>query len=135
MGSSLTLRLISDEFMEEYDPTIEDSYRKQVNIDKEPALLDVLDTAGQEEYASLQDQWIREGDGYLLVYSIISKDSFDEVKLLYDKIVRIRDTESFPWVLAGNKCDLSNQRTVTEKNAKDQVVWQSKTPLDIGNFF
>merc|ERR1719323_1384682 len=105
-------------------------------IDNKPALLDVLDTAGQEEYASLQDQWIREGDGYLLVYSIISKDSFDEVKLLYDKIVRIRDTESFPWVLAGNKCDLHNQRQVTEKNAKDQVVsWQAKTAADVGNFF
>lgn len=36
--------------MDEYDPTIEDSYRKQTTIDGEVALLDVLDTAGQEEY-------------------------------------------------------------------------------------
>jgi len=137
--SSLTLRLISDEFMEEYDPTIEDSYRKQVNIDKVPALLDVLDTAGQEEYASLQDQWIREGDGYLLVYSMITKDSFDEVKLLYDKIVRIRDSNKFPWVLAGNKCDLENQRSVTQADAQKQVKkWQeqvSPEERDIGRFF
>jgi len=137
--SSLTLRLISDEFMEEYDPTIEDSYRKQVNIDKEPALLDVLDTAGQEEYASLQDQWIREGDGYLLVFSIISKDSFDEVKLLYDKIVRIRDSNKFPWVLAGNKCDLSNQRQVDHDTAQKQMnIWQlaaNASEEKIGHFF
>lgn len=37
-------------FVEEYDPTIEDSYRKQVVIDGETCLLDILDTAGQEEY-------------------------------------------------------------------------------------
>merc|ERR1712117_895240 len=80
--SALTLRLISDEFAEEYDPTIEDSYRKQVAIDGKPALLDVLDTAGQEEYASLQDQWIREGDGYLIVYAINNKASFDEAEII-----------------------------------------------------
>jgi GTPase SAR1 family protein len=38
------------------DPTIEDSYRKQVVIDDETALLDILDTAGQEEFSSMQDQ-------------------------------------------------------------------------------
>ena len=37
-------------FVDEYDPTIEDSYRKQVVIDGETCLLDILDTAGQEEY-------------------------------------------------------------------------------------
>lgn len=36
--------------MDEYDPTIEDSYRKQVFVDGETCLLDILDTAGQEEY-------------------------------------------------------------------------------------
>lgn len=110
--SALTLRLISDEFAEEYDPTIEDSYRKQVQIDNQPALLDVLDTAGQEEYASLQDQWIREGDGYLIVYSVTNKASLEEAQLLYDKICRIRDDTNFPLVLAGNKKDLVNERQV-----------------------
>lgn len=40
----------------EYDPTIEDSYRKQVTIDDETCLLDILDTAGQEEYSAMRDQ-------------------------------------------------------------------------------
>jgi GTPase KRas protein len=116
--SALTLRLISDEFAEEYDPTIEDSYRKQVIIDQKPALLDVLDTAGQEEYASLQDQWIREGDGYLIVYSITNKNSLQEAQVLHEKIVRIRDDENFPVVLAGNKCDLANERDVPESDGQ-----------------
>ena len=46
--SSLTIRLVTDNFLDEYDPTIEDSYRKQVSIDDKPVLLDILDTAGQE---------------------------------------------------------------------------------------
>lgn len=48
--SALTIQLIQNHFVEEYDPTIEDSYRKQVVIDGETCLLDILDTAGQEEY-------------------------------------------------------------------------------------
>lgn len=44
-----------------YDPTIENSYRKQVNIDDETCMLDILDTAGQEEYSAMRDQYIRSG--------------------------------------------------------------------------
>eukprot|EP01084_Bolivina_argentea_P056829 103936_1 len=76
--SALTIRLVTDNFLDEYDPTIEDSYRKQVEIDNRPALLDILDTAGQEEFSSMQDQWMREGKGFLLVYSITSTATFDE---------------------------------------------------------
>jgi small GTP-binding protein len=49
--SALTIQFIQSHFVDEYDPTIEDSYRKQCVIDEEVALLDVLDTAGQEEYS------------------------------------------------------------------------------------
>ncbi|KAF9578745.1 Ras GTPase, partial [Lunasporangiospora selenospora] len=48
--SALTIQFIQSHFVDEYDPTIEDSYRKQCQIDDEICLLDVLDTAGQEEY-------------------------------------------------------------------------------------
>ena len=47
--SALTIQLIQNHFVDGYiDPTIEDSYRKQVVIDGETCLLDILDTAGQE---------------------------------------------------------------------------------------
>merc|ERR1719410_510451 len=118
--SALTIRLVTDNFLDEYDPTIEDSYRKQVQIDNEPALLDILDTAGQEEFSSMQDQWMREGKGFLLVYSITSTQTFDEVCMLRDKILRTKDDENgnnIPIVLAGNKCDLEDQRDVPQSEA------------------
>lgn len=54
--SALTIRLVTDNFLDEYDPTIEDSYRKTCMIDQEMAMLEILDTAGQEEFSSMQDQ-------------------------------------------------------------------------------
>eukprot|EP01083_Nonionella_stella_P182064 654015_1 len=127
--SALTIRLITGTYEANYDPTIEDSYRKQVQIDGQPALLDILDTAGQEEYAALQDQWIREGDGFLIVYAINSVESFDEAEMIRSKIIRILDVDQdepdIPIVLVGNKCDLVNERKVT-RNELDTVQRQWK---------
>ncbi|PAV16100.1 ras [Pyrrhoderma noxium] len=78
--SALTIQFIQSHFVDEYDPTIEDSYRKQCVIDDEVALLDVLDTAGQEEYGAMREQYMRTGEGFLLVYSITSRSSFEEIK-------------------------------------------------------
>jgi GTPase KRas protein len=116
--SALTIRLVTDNFLDEYDPTIEDSYRKSVMIDDETALLDILDTAGQEEFSSMQDQWMREGKGFLLVYSITSKSTFDEIPLLYEKILRSKDADKVPMVIAGNKCDLEKERQVKFEEGK-----------------
>jgi GTPase KRas protein len=105
--------------LDEYDPTIEDSYRKQVMIDDETALLDILDTAGQEEFSSMQDQWMRDGKGFLLVYNITSRPTFDEVSILYEKILRTKDTDHVPIVLVGNKCDLKDERQVEYNEGAD----------------
>merc|ERR1711972_352755 len=125
--SALTIRLVTDNFLDEYDPTIEDSYRKQVQIDGKPALLDILDTAGQEEFSSMQDQWMRDGKGFLLVYSIVSRQSFDEVAMLREKILRTKDDDdgsNVPIVMAGNKCDLENARQVgTEEGQQLADEW------------
>jgi hypothetical protein len=59
--SALTVRFIQGNFVEKYDPTIEDSYRKQVAVDGVACLLDIMDTAGQEEYSALRDQYMKTG--------------------------------------------------------------------------
>ena len=80
--------------METYDPTIEDSYRKQVVIDSQSCMLEVLDTAGQEEYRALRDQWIRDGEGFVLVYSITSRSSFSRIEKFYHQIQRVKESSS-----------------------------------------
>jgi len=119
--SALTLRLITaDSFLEEYDPTIEDSYRKQLSIDNEMCVLDILDTAGQEEFSSMQEQWMRDGKGFMLVYSVTSRATFDEVQKLREKIIRTKnEDEKTPIVLVGNKVDLATERKVDTKEGED----------------
>ncbi|EJS41709.1 ras1p [Saccharomyces arboricola H-6] len=111
--SALTIQLIQSYFVDEYDPTIEDSYRKQVVIDDKVSILDILDTAGQEEYSAMREQYMRTGEGFLLVYSVTSRNSFDELLSYYQQIQRVKDADYIPVVVVGNKLDLENERQVS----------------------
>ena len=116
--SSLTTRLITGRFSSEYDPTLEDEYRKDVIIDGEDMRLDILDTAGREEFSPIQDEWIRTSDGFLIVYSITSHQAFEEIVVIRHKLLRARDVEDskqIPIVVAGNKCDLDSERQVKQQ--------------------
>ena len=62
--------------MEDYEPTKADSYRKKVVLDGEEVQIDILDTAGQEDYAAIRDNYFRSGEGFLLVFSITEHESF-----------------------------------------------------------
>ncbi|KAF9929512.1 Ras GTPase [Linnemannia zychae] len=117
--SALTIQFIQSHFVDEYDPTIEDSYRKQCVIDEEVALLDVLDTAGQEEYSAMREQYMRTGEGFLLVYSITSRNSFEEISTFYQQILRVKDKDVFPIILVANKCDLEHERQVSTHEGRE----------------
>lgn len=84
-------------------------------IDEEVALLDVLDTAGQEEYSAMREQYMRTGEGFLLVYSITSRQSFEEILTFQQQILRVKDKDYFPIIIVGNKCDLDAERQVSRK--------------------
>ncbi|KAK3627800.1 RAS2 protein [Elasticomyces elasticus] len=132
--TALTIQLCLNHFVETYDPTIEDSYRKQVQIDGQSCMLEVLDTAGQEEYTALRDQWIRDGEGFVLVYSISSRSSFTRIQKFHHQIQRVKESAAAgsptypgsplsqtmglasgpaPVMLVGNKCDRVTEREVS----------------------
>lgn len=114
--SALTIQFIQSYFVTDYDPTIEDSYTKQCIVDDIVARLDILDTAGQEEFSAMREQYMRSGEGFLLVFSVIDRNSFDEIYKFHKQILRVKDREEFPMILVGNKADLENQRAVTPED-------------------
>ena len=136
--SALTIQLIQNHFVDEYDPTIEDSYRKQVVIDGETCLLDILDTAGQEEYSAMRDQYMRTGEGFLIVFAVNNAKSFEDITAYREQIKRVKDAEEVrnrltvlnsieyfvikvPMVLVGNKCDLPT-RSIDMQQARDAAT-------------
>jgi GTPase KRas protein len=75
----------------------------------------VLDTAGQEEYSAMREQYMRTGEGFLLVYSITSRQSFEEILTFQQQILRVKDKDYFPIIVVGNKCDLEGERQVSKQ--------------------
>nr|CAG8517048.1 9831_t:CDS:2 [Entrophospora candida]CAG8519126.1 6350_t:CDS:2 [Entrophospora candida] len=115
--SALTLRYMYGDFVEEYDPTKADSYRKKVTLDGQECQIDILDTAGQEEYAAIRDNYYRSGEGFLCVFSICEYESFVHTQDFRDQISRVLDDETVPFILIGNKEDLDQIRKVSKEEA------------------
>lgn len=116
--SALTLRFMSDRFEDAYEPTIEDCFKKKIMVDNRYETISVVDTAGQEEYKSLQTGWFENGDGFIIVYSIIDKNSFNDLEELVDNISRVKENLNIPIIIVGNKVDLINERQVSYQKGK-----------------
>lgn len=94
----------------------------------------VLDTAGQDEFAAMLDHHMRTGRGFLLVFSVTDRKSFDGVHKLFTKILRLKDRyayrmplivdtstflrDNYPVLLVGNKVDLVRQRVITTEQGQ-----------------
>ncbi|KAI8143401.1 small GTPase superfamily [Fennellomyces sp. T-0311] len=116
--SALTLQYMYGDFVEEYDPTKADSYRKKVMLDGQECQIDILDTAGQEEYAAIRDNYYRSGEGFLCVFSVCEHESFEHTQEFRDQILRVLDDDTIPFILVGNKVDLAHLRKVSSSEAQ-----------------
>merc|ERR1711971_1159619 len=120
--SCLTFRLINDQFLSKYDPTIEDSYMKEgFNVDGEEYTVEILDTAGQDTCIR-RDVYYKDYHGFVLVYSVDQKSSLDDVREKFASHISSRGCtlkESPPVIVVGNKCDLEGaQRVVTKEEGQ-----------------
>ncbi|NXG73734.1 RAP2B protein, partial [Baryphthengus martii] len=91
--SALTVQFVTGSFIEKYDPTIEDFYRKEIEVDSSPSVLEILDTAGTEH--------------------LVNQQSFQDIKPMRDQIIRVKRYERVPMILVGNKVDLEGEREVS----------------------
>ena len=111
--SALAVQYAQGIFVTKYDPTIEDIYRVKADIDEQQCMLEILDTAGAEQFTIMRDFSLKKGEGFALVYSITSKSTLKDLFELRNQILTVKDTDDVPMVLVGNKCDEENDREVS----------------------
>ncbi|CAG2177961.1 unnamed protein product, partial [Oppiella nova] len=92
--NALALQFMYNEFVEDYSPTKADSYRKKVILDDEEVQIDILDTAGQEDYPAIRDNYFRSGEGFLCVFSITKHESFTAVNEFREQILRVKGDDN-----------------------------------------
>ncbi|ORY52822.1 ras-2 [Leucosporidium creatinivorum] len=126
--SSLTVQFVDSHFVDSYYPTIENTFQKVVKYKGQDFHLDIIDTAGQDEFSILSSRHAVGLHGWVLVYSVSSRSSFDMCTIIREKILNYTGRESVPMVLVGNKSDLAVQRQVTrEEGAALAASWGMTT--------
>ncbi|ELR12360.1 Ras subfamily protein [Acanthamoeba castellanii str. Neff] len=122
--TALTVGFATGHFQEDWEVTVDDSYRKQFAVDGETCTLLVLIifsfrfhvlltfTFFSNLQTALKDQYLRRAEGFMIVYAITSHSSFESVAGFRDRMLALKMLDAVPMVVVGNKCDLDGQRAV-----------------------
>jgi len=120
--SAVAIRFVQGSFVDRYDPTIEDLYRKIISVDDRNFMLEIMDTAGTESFLAMRDLYIKNAQGFVLMYSIISRSTFTELEQIKNQIINVKeesDAKQVPMILIGNKCDLESMREVSYEQGEE----------------
>ncbi|EDO16225.1 hypothetical protein Kpol_505p1 [Vanderwaltozyma polyspora DSM 70294] len=140
--SSYTLRLIQYTFVEGFDISVQDSYKKRVEFDGEFVIVNILDTVSEDDHSLLLKQrQICDRHGFIFLYSVTSRVSFDSIINHIQYVTRMRDptlsNDSMPAILVGTKCDLDEEREVCYEEGKQLAdslgmkFWETSAKLNI----
>jgi GTPase KRas protein len=97
----------------------DDFPQKWLVVDDHVVYLEILGAAaGQEEYSTMSERYMRFSEGYMLIYSVTSRASFDSISRLCRQLLRIKDTNYFPMIVVGNHCDRESDRQVSKEEGE-----------------
>ena len=117
--SSILSKYCKNEFYEKYISTIGiDFQMKYININNKKIKLQIWDTAGQERYRVVTKNYFNTGDGFIIIYDITNRESFNNVTNWVEQITTLAG-EGIKCILFGNKSDLSSQRQVQKEEGKE----------------
>lgn len=125
----MTVQFVQGIYIDTYDPTIEDSYSKEIEVDGRACNLEILDTAGVAQFTAMRELYIKNGNGFILVYSVTDKKSLEELLAIREQIIRIKGSSSVPMVLVGNKCDLNDERELQPEDGINVSKEWNKVPF------
>lgn len=99
--SAIVMQYVRGIFIESYDPTLEDSFTKRVKLggNYDPIDVEILDTAGTDQFTAMRDMYIGNGDAFILVYSVDSKASFNEACNLYTRIKTVKGNKKVTFII------------------------------------
>ncbi|XP_037091808.1 GTP-binding protein Rheb homolog [Pollicipes pollicipes] len=116
--SSLSIQFVDNQFVDSYDPTIENTFSKVVKVRGQEYEIKIVDTAGQDECSIMPSQYTMDVHGYVLVYSINSHKSFEVLRSIHDRLLDLTGKVNLPMVLVGNKTDLHREREISFDDGK-----------------
>ena len=116
--TQLIYKFVNNEEITITTSDMEERYKKNITIGNKIYNAEILDTDDRNDLENKNDMSIAFAEGFLLVFSINNKFSFDFLSKIRDKILKEKKGNFVPMVLVGNKHDLSNERKINYEKAK-----------------
>ena len=107
---------------DEHYPTIEERLNFTYDYEGKPVEIELLDTAGEDDYQNMMDVWIEYGDCILLVFSLTSKSTFEHLDVIYQRIRKIKGEKVY-LLMIGNKSDLREREVTSEEAIEKAKEW------------
>ncbi|EGR31649.1 ras gtpase, putative [Ichthyophthirius multifiliis] len=117
--SCITNKFVRGIFVEEYNNTLEDNQRYNYEYEGHLYLLDILDTAGEDDFVALRTRWLTQRQCFIFVYSVTDRNQFKEIEnffILYDKLYPKREKSV---ILCANKIDLQYKREINQEEGQN----------------
>ncbi|XP_055330496.1 GTP-binding protein Rhes-like [Paramacrobiotus metropolitanus] len=141
--TAIVKRFLSDDFTECYIPTIEDFHRKIYKIHNDVYQLDIVDTSGIHPFPAMRRLSFLTGDAFILVYSIDSRESYEEALRLREQILESirsaatgnksksgrshnKNAPTVPMIIAGNKSDKAEASRVVSTAEVEHMLGRFK---------
>eukprot|EP00968_Pinguiococcus_pyrenoidosus_P015122 scaffold1390_cov249-Pinguiococcus_pyrenoidosus.AAC.26 len=115
--SALIRRFSQGSWLAKYDPTVEDAYNVCMAVGGQSVSVQILDTAGQEEFRELRDEALKRGDAFMLVFSLTDDESFEDIARLRKAVLGAND-RAVPMILVATKADLEDDQAVGRQEAQ-----------------
>ncbi|KAH9933663.1 ras-domain-containing protein, partial [Epithele typhae] len=118
--SALVMRYGKNVFLEQYDPTIEEEYELTVEVDGVRSHLEIIDTAGVEQFTAINESYIQRGLGFIVVFSLTQEASLRDADHIRQRIRELRGgDQDIPMVAVGTKMDLAGEREISGQVMQD----------------
>ena len=105
--------------------TAEDTYRKALTVDEHAVKVDIVDAGGADEFAGMREHWIRNAEGFVLVYDVTQRASFEHARQLHAQMLDVKHINKVPMVLVGNKCDCDAVERQVSREEGEQLGMRS----------
>jgi len=118
--SALTVRFLTKRYIGEYDHQSETRYKHEILVDGDPVIFEICDTCPKSLDDLPPSETMTWADGFVLVYSITDRASFNYIKQVFQHIQDLRGThgKEVPMVLLGNKGDMVHLRQVSSEEGE-----------------
>jgi len=117
--TALLIYYTTKSFPHEYLPTVFDNYSCIEMFEQKPISIVLWDTAGQEDYDKLRPLSYPQTDVFLVCYSVISRDSFENIKSKWMKEIA---PIGAPFIIVGTKEDLRHDKKTLAEIGPDNLV-------------